>query len=159
VEGSCENLNLVVKLGKGVAVFNRTVCKSENVTEALDLPIWNPGKGGMTIGSRRGRRILDVTGKQEALLEHILAVVWFYPDEDLAGNNNMLLDMTRTIGPYDKLLLGCHVGLDFVRKAIWIIENLATHEFVALFHLCDVPCGGIERSLCGSLGHASGARP
>ena len=159
MERSGEDLDLVVESGKGVSVFDRTVCEGEYVTEALDLPIWNPGKGGMTIGSRRGRWIHDVTGEQEALLKYILAVVWFYPDEDLARDNDTLLDMARTIGPYDKFLLGCHVGLDFVRKAIRIVENLATHEFVALFHLCDVPRGGIDWSLCWGLGHASGARP
>jgi hypothetical protein len=54
VERSGENLDLVVEAGKGVGVFDRAVCEGEYVAEALDLPIWNPGKGGMTIGSRRG---------------------------------------------------------------------------------------------------------
>ena len=53
----------------------------------------------MTIGSGRGRGIHDVTGEQEALFEYVLTVVRFYPDEDLARNDDSLLEMTRTIGP------------------------------------------------------------
>jgi hypothetical protein len=146
-------------LGKGVGVFDRTVSKGKDVTETLDLPVGHPGKGGMAIGSGGGRGIHDVTGEQEALFEYVLAIVRVYPDEDFAGDNNTLLDMARTIGPYDKFLLGGHIGLDFVGETTRIVEDLATHEFAVPFHLCDVPCGGIEGSLCGAYWYASGARP
>ena len=93
----------------------------------------------MAIGSGRGRGIHDVTGEQEALFEHVLTIVRIYPDEDLAGDDDPFLDMTRTIGPYDKFLLGCHIGLDFVGETIRIVEDLAAHEFVAPLDQCNVP--------------------
>ena len=54
VEGSGEDLDLVVGTGKGVSVFDGTVGKGEDVAETLDLPVGHPGKSGMTISSERG---------------------------------------------------------------------------------------------------------
>ena len=113
----------------------------------------------MAIGSGRGRGIHDVTGEQEALFKHVLTIARIYPDEDLAGDNDTFLDVACTIGPDGQFLLGCHVGLNFVGEAIRVVEDLAAHEFVAPLHQGNVPCGRIERSLCGTFGYASGARP
>ena len=54
VEGSGEDLNLVMGPGKGVGVFDRAVGKSEDVTKTLDFPVGHPGKSGMTISSEGG---------------------------------------------------------------------------------------------------------
>ena len=141
MEGSGEDLDLVVGTGKGVSVFDGTVGKSEDVAEALDLPVGHPGKGGMAIGSGGGRGIHDVTGEQEALFEYVLAMTLVHPDKYFSCNDHSFLDVTCPISPKDHFLLGSHVGFDFVGEAIRGIENLAAHEFVVPFHLSDVPSG------------------
>lgn len=102
----------------------------------------------MAIGSGRGRGIHDVTGEQEALFEYVLAVTRIYPDEDFTRDDDPFLDIARTIGPYDKFLLSCHIGLNFKGEAIRIVEDFAAHKFVAPLDQCNVPWGGIERPLC-----------
>ena len=159
VEGSGENLNLFVGPGKGVGVFDRTVSKGEDVAEALDLPIRNPRKGGMSIGCGRGRGIHDVTGEQEALFEYVLTMTLAHPDKYFSCNDHSFLDVACSVSPIDHLLLGGHVGLDFVGETIRRVENLPAHEFVVPFHLGDVPSGGIERLVLEAFRHASGARP
>ena len=159
IKGSGEDLNLVMGPGKGVGVFDRAVGKSEDVTKTLDFPVGHPGKGGMTIGCGRGRGIHDVTGEQEALFEHILTVVRIYPDEYLAGDDHSFLDVACAIGPEDQFLLGSHVGLDFVDKAISIVEDFSAHKLVVSFDHRDVPGRGVDRPLFGAFWHASGARP
>ena len=159
MEGSGEDLDLVVGTGKGVVVFDRTVGKSEDVTKTLDLPVGHPGKGGEATGGGRGRGILDVTGEQEALFEHVLAMTLIDPDKDLSCDDHSFLDVTCAVGPVDEFLLGSHVGLNFVGEAIRRVENLPAHEFVVPFDLCDVPCGGIERLVFEVFWYASGARP
>ena len=159
VEGSGEDLNLVVGTGKGIVVFDGTVGKGEDVTKTLDLPVGHPGKRGEATGSGRGGGILDVTGEQEALFEYVLAMTLVHPDKDLASDDHSLLDVACAVSPIDEFLLGGHVGLDFVGEAIRRVENLPAHEFVVPFDLCDVPCGGIERLVLGAFRHASGARP
>ena len=159
VEGSGEDLNLVVGTGKAVGVFDGTVGKGEDVTKTLDLPVGHPGKGGEATGSGRGRGILDVTGEQEALFEYVLAMTLIHPDKDLSSDDHSFLDVACTIGPVDEFLLGSHIGLDFVGETIRRVENLPAHEFVVPFDLGDVPCGGIERLVFEAFRHASGARP
>ena len=139
MEGTGEDLDLVVGTGKGVGVFDWTVGQGENVTESLDLPVRHPGKGGEATGGGRGRGILDITGEQEALFEHVLAMTLIHPDKDLSGDDHSFLDVTCTISPQDEFLLGSHVGLDLVGEAIRRVENLTAHEFVVSFDLCDVP--------------------
>ena len=89
----------------------------------------------------------------------ILTMTLIDSDEYLTSDDHSFLDMTCPISPKDHFLLGSHVGLDFVGETTRIVEDLATHEFAVPFHLCDVPCGGIEGSLCGAYWYASGARP
>ena len=159
VERTGEDLDLVVGTGKGVGVFDGTVGEGEDVTETLNLPVGHPGKGGEATGGGRGRGVFDVTGEQEALFEYVLAVVGFHADEDLAGDDDTLLDVTCAVGPVNELLLGGHVGLDFVGETIGGVEDLPAHEFVVPFDLCDVPCRGVERLVFEAFRHASGARP
>ena len=145
-----ENLDLVVGTGKGIGVFDRTVGEIENVAKTLDLPVGHSGKGCVTTGSARGRRVHDVAGEQEALFEDILAVTLVNTDEDFTSDDNTFLDMTCPIGPQNKFLLSSHIGLDFVRKTLGIVEDLTTHEFIVPFYLSNIPCGGIEGTLCGA---------
>ena len=159
VERSGEDLDLVIGTGKVVGVFDGTVGKSEYVTETLDLPVWHPGKGGEAIGSRRSRGVFDITGEQEALFEYVLAMTLVHPDKYLAGDDHSFLDVTCPISPKDHFLLGGHVGLDFVGEAIRGVENLAAHEFVVPFDLCNVPRGRVEGLVLEVFRHASGARP
>ena len=139
MEGSGEDLDLVVGTGKGVGVFDGTVGKGEDVTKTLDLPVGHPGKGGEATGGGRGGGILDVTGKQKTLLEYVLAMTLIHPDKDLSSDDHSFFDVACTIGPVDEFLLGSHIGLDFVGEAIRRVENLTAHEFVVPFDLCDVP--------------------
>ena len=159
MEGSGEDLDLVVGTGKGVSVFDGTVGKGEDVTETLNLPVGHPGKGGEATGSGRGRGILDVTGEQEALFEYVLAMTLIDPDKDLSSNDHSFLDVTCAVSPIDEFLLGSHIGLDFVGETIRRVENLPAHEFVVPFDLCDVPCGRVERLVFEAFRYASGARP
>ena len=159
VERSGEDLDLVIGTGKVVGVFDGTVGKSEYVTETLDLPVWHPGKGGEAIGSRRSRGVFDITGEQEALFEYVLAMTLVHPDKYFSCNDHSFLDVACSVSPIDHLLLGGHVGLDFVGETIRGVENLPAHEFVVPFDLCDVPCGGIGRLVFEAFRHASGARP
>jgi len=145
MEGSCENLDLVVWTRKGVSVFDGTVSQGEDVAETLDLPVGHPSKWGKATGGGRGRGVFDVTGEQEALFEDILTMTLVDTDEDLAGNDHPFLDMTCAIGPVDHLLLGSHVGLDLIGEAIRGVKDLTAHKFVVPLDLGDVPCGGVER--------------
>lgn len=139
MKGAGENLDLVVGLRKGVGVFDRAVSQGEDVAEALNLPVWHPGKGGEATGCGRGRGILDVTGEQEALFEYVLAMTLIDPDKDLSGDDHSFLDVTCAVSPIDEFLLGSHIGLNFIGEAIRRVENLPAHEFVVPFDLCDVP--------------------
>ena len=159
MERTSKNLNFVVKPGEGVSVFDWAISEVEDVSQALDLPVGHPGKGREATGSGRCGGILDVTGEQEALFEDILTILGIYPDKDFSRDDHPFLDVTGTISPIDQFLLGSHISLHFVGKTLRIVKDLATHQFVMPFHLCNIPCRGIKGGLFGAFLHASGARP
>ena len=56
-----------------------------------------------------------------------------HPDKYFSCNDHSFLDVACSVSPIDHLLLGGHVGLDFVGETIRGVENLPAHEFVVPF--------------------------